>query len=79
MAGGYLGARQALYTHDLEDGFSLQVFEVAAQAFVVFCAKDGKVGTLAHVERCSRCAWAACFRLHKSGKWKELAPTLEED
>lgn len=67
-----------LYTHDVGDGFTLNVYDVST-SFVILCEKDGKAGKTAAVEHCSRCAWAACFRLHSSGKWKELAPTLEED
>lgn len=68
----------SLYDHALPEGHQLSVFKISDTVFVVVCAREGKAGKTALVEHCQRCAWATCFRLESSGKWKELAPEVEE-
>lgn len=73
-----MGLPAPVYVHDVDEATTLSVYEVAAETFVIVCTVDGKAGQRAVVEHCSRCAWATCFRLTNSGKWKELAPEVEE-
>lgn len=74
-----MGLRAPVYVHAIGEGAELSVHELSPEVFVILCQVDGKTGKTALVEHCSRCAWATCFRLTNSGKWKELAPQEEED
>lgn len=74
-----MGLNIPVYVHAVGEGTELSVYKLSAEMFVVVCQVGGKAGKLALVEHCQRCAWATCHRITSSGKWKELAPEVEED